>query len=56
MVGKLVWGVKDHHRKRLYEAKPGDKLVMYLKGEKKIMGVFEVESEPFYDETRIFSW
>jgi len=54
MVRKLVWGVKDRHRKRLYEAKPGDKLVMYLKGEKKIMGVFEVESEPFYDETRIF--
>ena len=54
MVEKRIWGVKDRHRKRLYEAKPGDKLVMYLKGEKKIMGVFEVVSNPFYDESKVF--
>jgi len=27
---------------------------MYIKGEKRIMSIFEITSEPFYDETRIF--
>ena len=46
--------VKDRHKRCLYEVKPGDKLVMYVKGEKRIMGIFEVVSEPFYDESKVF--
>ena len=51
---KLVWGVEPRHEKYLKELRPGDKLVMYVTRESKIKGIFEVESEPYYDGTEIF--
>ena len=51
---ELVWGVKDRHRRVLDQVKPGDILVMYVIGEKKIKGVYEVASEPYRDESELF--
>ena len=50
----LVWGVKDRHKKVLDQVSIGDKLIMYVIGEKKIKGIFEVVSEPYRDESEIF--
>jgi len=58
-----VWGVPERHKNTIAKVKPEDKLVIYLKQEKvgddvkpsRIVGVFEVVSEPFKDSTRIFS-
>ena len=60
---KNVWGVPERHKNTIAKVKPGDKLLIYLKQEKigdkvkpsRIVGVFEVISEPFKDSTRIFS-
>ena len=51
---KLVWGVTDRHVNAISQVKPGDKLVMYVIGEKRIKGIYEVISEPYRDETEIF--
>jgi len=60
---KNIWGVPERHKNTIAKAKPGDKLVIYLKQEKidnevkesRIVAVYEVISEPFKDSTRIFS-
>ena len=51
---KLIWGVSDRHSNKLKQLKIGDKLVMYVIGEKKIKGIYEVVSDPYVDETEIF--
>jgi predicted RNA-binding protein len=59
---KNVWGVPERHKNTIAKVKPGDKLVIYVKQKKvgeevrpsRIMGVYEVVSEPFKDSTRIF--
>ncbi|MDI3475154.1 MAG: hypothetical protein PWQ79_70 [Thermococcaceae archaeon] len=59
---KNVWGVPRRHRNTISKVKPGDELVIYLKQERenkevlepKIVGIFEVVSEPYEDSTRIF--
>jgi len=59
---KNVWGVPERHKNTIAKVKPGDKLLIYLKQENingeikpsRIVGVFEVVSEPFKDSTRIF--
>mgnify|MGYP000518808956 CR=1 FL=1 len=51
---KLVWAVKDRHKNVIAQVKPGDKLVMYVIGEKKIKGIYEVTSELYREETEIF--
>ncbi len=58
-----VWGVPERHKNTIAKVKPGDKLMIYLKQEKvgdevkesRIVGIYEVVSEPFKDSTRIFS-
>ena len=60
---KNIWGVPERHKNTIAKVKPGDKLLIYLKQENingeikpsRIVGVFEVVSEPFKDSTRIFS-
>ncbi|WP_457550572.1 EVE domain-containing protein [Archaeoglobus sp.] len=60
---KNVWGVSERHKNVIAKVKPGDKLVIYIKQERvdnvvkepRIVGVFEVVSDPFKDSTRIFS-
>jgi len=60
---KNIWGVPEKHKNTIMKVKPGDELLIYLKQEKvnnevkepRIVGVFEVISEPFKDSTRIFS-
>ncbi len=60
---KNIWGVPERHKNTIAKVKPGDKLVIYLKQEKindevkpsRIVGIYEVVSEPFKDSTRIFS-
>jgi predicted RNA-binding protein len=60
---KNVWGVSERHNNTIAKVKPGDKLVIYLKQEKikdevkepRIVGVYEVVTEPFKDSTQIFS-
>lgn len=57
-----VWGVSDRHRKTLMQVKEGDKLVFYVKQEVRgkektpsmIVGIYEVISKPYHDETPIF--
>lgn len=60
---KKIWGVPERrHKSTLMRTKVGDKVVIYLKQEKKddeilepkIAGVFEIISEPFKDHKRIF--
>jgi predicted RNA-binding protein len=59
---KNVWGVPKRHRNTIAKVKPGDRLVIYLKQERenkevlepKIVGIFEVVSEPYEDSSRIF--
>ncbi|WP_456321128.1 EVE domain-containing protein [Palaeococcus sp. (in: euryarchaeotes)] len=59
---KNVWGVPKRHRNTIAKVKPGDKLVFYVKQERKdkqilepkIVGIFEVVSEPFTDSSKIF--
>ena len=46
--------MKDRHRNIIVQVNPGDKLVMYVVGEKKIKGIYEVTSEPYREETEIF--
>jgi len=52
---KLIWAVKDRHKNVIAQVKLGDKLVMYVIGEKKIKGIYEVVSEPYREETEIFT-
>lgn len=57
-----IWGVPKRHEKIISRVKPGDKLVIYIKQEQKekqilkpkIVGIYEVVSEPFNDSSRIF--
>lgn len=58
-----VWGVPKKHKNTLSRVKPGDKLVIYVRQEKdkegnllepKIVGIYEVTSEPYVDFSRIF--
>lgn len=59
---KNVWGVPRRHRNTIAKVNPGDKLVFYVKQERKnkeilepkIVGIFEVVSEPYTDSSRIF--
>ena len=60
---KNIWGVPERHKNTIAKVKPGDKLLIYLKQENirgevkesRIVGAYEVISEPFKDSTRIFS-
>jgi len=36
------------------QVEPGDRLVMYVIGEKRIKGIYEAVSKPYEDETEIF--
>jgi len=50
---ELVWGVPRRHRNKLASVRKGDVLIFYIKGSK-IGGIFQVVSDPYVDETRIF--
>ena len=60
---KNVWGVPERHKNVIAKVKPGDKLIIYIKQERvdnvvkepRIVGIFEVVSDPFKDSARIFS-
>ena len=60
---KNIWGVEPRHLKTLQRVKVGDKLVFYVKQEVRgreklpsmLVGIFEVISKPFKDETKIFT-
>ncbi len=60
---KNIWGVEPRHLKTLQSAKIGDRLVFYVKQEVRgreklppmLVGIFEVASKPFKDETKIFT-
>jgi len=60
---KNIWGVPERHKNTIAKVKPGDKLLIYVKKEKvndeikepRIVGAYEVISEPFKDSTKIFS-
>lgn len=56
---QLVWGVSEHHKKRLESTKPGDICAFYLvsEGPRKrpaIGGIFKVESESYEDQSDLF--
>ena len=59
---KNIWGVSERHKKTIMTVKIGDKLVFYVKQEVRgkeklppaIVGIYEVASEPYKDETEIF--
>ncbi|USS41579.1 EVE domain-containing protein [Thermococcus aggregans] len=59
---KNIWGVPKRHKNTIAKVKPGDKLLIYVKQERKdkqilepkIVGIFEVVSEPYEDSKRIF--
>lgn len=50
----LVWGVTERHKNKIMQVEPGDKLVMYVIGEKKIKGIYEAISKPYEDTKEIF--
>lgn len=60
---KNIWGVAERHKNTIAKMKKGDTMVMYLKQEKidneikesRIAGVFEVSSEVYTDNTKIFN-
>lgn len=62
IVNNDIWGVKEHHRRQIYNTSIGDKLLFYIKagkdgGRKKdtaIFGIYEVASDVFYDDSQIF--
>jgi len=57
-----VWGVPERHKNTIAKVKPGDKLLIYLKQERKkndiieprIVAVYEAVSEVFRDRKKIF--
>ena len=51
---ELVWGVTSRHKNKIIRVEPGDRLVMYVIGEKRIKGIYEAVSKPYEDETEIF--
>jgi predicted RNA-binding protein len=59
---KNVWGVSERHRNTISKVKKGDRLLIYLKQERKeerveetrIVAEYEVSSEVFRDSSRIF--
>jgi len=59
---KNAWGVPKRHKNTISKVKPGDRLVIYVKQERKdkqilepkLVGIYEVVSEPYTDSTKIF--
>ncbi len=59
---KNIWGVPERHRNTIAKVKPGDRLLIYLKQERKeneikeprIVAEYEAVSEFFRDSSRIF--
>jgi predicted RNA-binding protein len=59
---KNVWGVAERFKSAIQRVKPGDKLIFYVMQTKKdkevvpsrIVGIYEVISEPYRDSTKIF--
>ncbi len=59
---KNIWGVAERHRNTIARVKPGDKVLIYVKQERKkdeiveprIVAAYEVASEVFRDARRIF--
>ena len=51
---KLIWGVEDRHEKKIQQVKKGDKLIMYVTGDKKIKGIFEATGKPYKEKKQIF--
>ncbi|RLF82342.1 EVE domain-containing protein, partial [Thermococci archaeon] len=59
---KNIWGVPKRHKNTIAKVKPGDRLLIYVKQERKekqilepkIVGIFEAVSEPYEDSKRIF--
>jgi predicted RNA-binding protein len=52
--GGAVMGFKPHRKKSVLQLKPGDYLLCYVTGLSRFIGVLEVTSEPFVDESRIW--
>ena len=52
---RKVWGVPERSRSQIEAVKPGDVLVFYVMPQR-VMGIFEVASEPYESSERIFSW
>jgi len=59
---RKIWGVPKRHENAITKVKPGDKLLIYVKQERKdkqilepkIVGIFEVVNDPYEDSKRIF--
>lgn len=59
---KNIWGVPERHKNTITKVKPGHKFLIYVKQERvggetrpsRIVGAYEVVSEPFKDSVRIF--
>ena len=59
---RKIWGVPKRHKNTIAKVKPGDKLLIYVKQERKdkqilepkIVGIYEVVNEPYEDSKRIF--
>ena len=52
--GAKVSGFRDHRRKTVQTFKPGDFLLCYLTGLSRFIGLLEVTSEPYRDESKIW--
>jgi len=60
---KNIWGVPERYKNTIAKVKPDDKPLIYVRKEKvndevkepRIIGVYEVISEPFKDSTKIFN-
>ena len=52
--GATVSGFRDRRWKTVQQVKPGDYFLCYLTGVSRFIGVLEVTSEPYWDETPIW--
>src|SRR5215208_1584502 len=52
--GATVSGFRERRWKTLQQVKPGDYFLCYLTGVSRFIGVLEVTSEPYWDETPIW--
>ena len=52
--GAKTMGFKETKKKSVQKISPGDYLICYVSGISRFIGVLEVSSKPYFDETKIW--
>ncbi|WP_287583936.1 EVE domain-containing protein [Candidatus Borrarchaeum sp.] len=51
---KGIYGVSDRHKKAINKVNVGDSVLLYITGESVFYGVYEIKSELYKDNKRVF--